>query len=76
MPDENTDLPISEANAAARAQLVTRLQRLWQSEPAEYWKEFKASGLEARDVWPNAYEYVESEKFKNLPPKPPGKMSR
>jgi len=44
---------ISTSNEAARTELISRLKRLWQSEPANYWKEFRASGLEAKDVWPN-----------------------
>jgi hypothetical protein len=73
MSEEGAAPSIAEANTAARAQLVNRLQCLWQSDPASYWKEFKASGLEARDVWPNASVYVESDKLKSVPAKQPGK---
>jgi hypothetical protein len=73
MSEEGAAPSIIEANTAARAQLVNRLQRLWQSDPASYWKEFKASGLEPRDVWPDAFVYVESDKLKSVPEKQPGK---
>jgi hypothetical protein len=76
MSEEGAALSITEANTAARAQLVNRLQRLWQSDPASYWKEFKASGLEARDVWADAFVYVESDKLKSVPAKQPGKSAR
>lgn len=53
---------IAASNREARARLVNRLQRLWQSDPASYWKEFKASGLEAKDVWPDqAFDYTKQE---------------
>ena len=35
-----------------RAELITRLQRLWQSDPGSYWPTLKRSGLTAQDVWP------------------------
>jgi hypothetical protein len=60
---------MSEADAAlplspqTKEQLVTRLQRLWQSDPGNYWPALRAAGLSAKDVWPNeAVAYVPSEK--------------
>lgn len=35
-----------------RAELITRLQRLWQSDPGSYWSTLKRSGLTAQEVWP------------------------
>ena len=36
-----------------RAETITRLQRLWQNNPASYWPALRESGLSAQDVWPN-----------------------
>lgn len=57
---------------AARAQLVTRLQRLWQADPATYCAEFKASSLEAKDVWENSFDYGKTDTSKKGYAKPPG----
>jgi len=76
MSEEGAAPSIGEANAAARAQLVNRLQRLWQADPGSYWAEFRASGLEAKDIWPDAFVYVESEKLKSVPAKEPGKARK
>ena len=65
-----------ETNREAREQLVGRLQRLWQQNPGEYWKAFKASGLQAKDVWPDAYEYVPTPKLDSVPKKQPGKAAK
>lgn len=73
MSEEGAAPSNPNADSAARAQLVTRLQRLWQSDPANYWTEFKASGLEAKDVWENAFDYGESDTSKKGYGKPPGK---
>lgn len=62
-----------ETNKEAHGQLVGRLRKLWQSDPPNYWKEFKASGLEAKDVWPNAFDYTSSEESKKAMAKPPSK---
>lgn len=35
-----------------RAELITHLQRLWQSNPGSYWSALKRSGLTAQEVWP------------------------
>lgn len=35
-----------------RPELITRLQRLWQSDPGSYWPALRESGLSAQDVWP------------------------
>ena len=53
MSEEGAAESIATSNEAARAQLVNRLQRLWQSDPGSYWPEFRASGLEPKDVWPH-----------------------
>lgn len=76
MPESDAAPSLAEANAAARAQLVSRLQRLWQSDPANYWKEFKASGLEAKDVWPDTLEYESSGKLEGVPRKQLGKPTK
>lgn len=36
-----------------RADLITHLQRLWQSDPGAYWPAMRASGLTPQDVWPD-----------------------
>lgn len=46
--------PAGASSEASRAALIARLHGLWQSEPASYWPAFRASGLAARDVWPDA----------------------
>lgn len=55
-----TSPPVTEA----KKKLVTHLQRLWQSEPADYWPALRASGLSAQDVWPDAPKQVASEGLK------------
>ncbi len=39
-------------NFENRADLITYLQRLWQSDPRSYWPALRQSGLTAQDVWP------------------------
>ncbi len=53
MSETGTAESITTSNEVAKTELINRLKRLWQSEPASYWKEFRASGLEAKDVWPD-----------------------
>ena len=62
-----------ETNKEAHGQLAGRLRKLWQSDPASYWKEFKASGLEAKDVWVDAFDYTSSEEGKKAMAKPPSR---
>lgn len=64
--------PAGELNGTARAALVSRLQGLWQSEPARYWPAFRASGLAARDVWPDAAGTAPAE-ARGAIAKPPGR---
>lgn len=61
------DAAVSSSSLETREQLVTRLQRLWQSDPGNYWPALRAAGLSAKDVWPNeAVDYVPSEKQKSI----------
>jgi hypothetical protein len=53
----------------SRADTVTRLKRLWQSEPERYWPALRASGLSAQEVWPNLPKHVPSEGLKKAGPK-------
>ncbi len=53
MSETGTAESITTSNEVAKTELINRLKRLWQSEPANYWKEFRASGLKAKDVWPD-----------------------
>ena len=39
-----------------RSDLINHLQRLWQHSPGDYWPAFRASGLSAQDVWPDAVQ--------------------
>ena len=42
----NTPLP------EHRSELITHLQRLWQSNPGSYWPALRQSGLTTQEVWP------------------------
>lgn len=65
--------PAGENSEASRAALVSRLHGLWQSEPASYWPAFRASGLAARDVWPDAAGTASASEARGAIAKPPGR---
>jgi hypothetical protein len=57
-----------------RADLITHLQRLWQSDPGSYWRALRQSGLTAQDVWPGqAVTFVGKEIEKPETGTPPSK---
>ncbi len=55
---DNTENPTIGSNTSAKAILVDNLRRLWGTDAGAYWKAFHQSGLEAKDVWPDAVEDV------------------
>lgn len=65
--------PAGTGNEAARAALVSRLQGLWQSEPSSYWPAFRASGLAAEDVWPDAARTPTATEPRQAIAKPPSR---
>lgn len=65
--------PAGEGSEAARAALISRLHGLWQSEPARYWPAFRASGLAAQDVWPDAAGTTAATEARGALAKPPGR---
>ena len=65
--------PAGESSEASRAALIARLKGLWQSEPARYWPAFRASGLAAQDVWPDAAGTTAATEARGALAKPPGR---
>lgn len=66
------DVVTPSAGTESREKLVTHLQRLWQSKPADYWPALRESRLSAQDVWPDAPKQVMSEGLKKAPSKKSG----
>ena len=55
----------TERFVSERAELISRLQRLWGSDPGSYWPTLRQSGLTAQDVWPQqAVTFVGKEMVK------------
>lgn len=67
---------LETSNVEARRRLVTRLRRLCQSDPASYLNKLSTTKPEVKDIWPDFYERVESEKLKPVPEWQPVKMSK